>query len=47
MALELLGPDVMLPADMIETSPLVWALMPMELAPNTDTLPNELMEIGP
>ena len=37
----------MLPADMIVTSPLVWALMPMESAPNTDTLPNELMVIGP
>jgi hypothetical protein len=46
IACELSGPDVMLPAEVIVTSPVVCALMPMELAPSTDTLPNELIVIG-
>ena len=47
MPTELLGPAVMLPAKEIETSPWVCALMPMEAAPDTDTLPDELIVIGP
>ena len=47
MATELSGPAVMLPEEVIVTSPWVCALMPMEAAPDTDTLPNELMVIGP
>jgi hypothetical protein len=47
MATELSGPDVMLPAEVMVTSPWVCALMPTEAVPNTDTLPNELIVMGP
>ena len=47
MATELSGPDVMLPEEMMVTSPWVCALMPIEAVPDTDKLPNELIVIGP